>query len=71
MDAVVGMERKVSDRTLVHAGQPIMGWCVANAKTVLKGNAVAITKAESGRAKIDLLIAALNAAKLMSLNPQP
>jgi phage terminase large subunit-like protein len=70
-DAIIGTERKLSDGTLVHAGQGLMKWAVQNAKVVLKGSARAITKQVSGSAKIDPFIAMLNAAKLMSRNPEP
>lgn len=69
-DAIIGTSRKLVDGTLRHAGQALMRWAVENAKSVLKGSTLAITKQVSGRAKIDPFIALLNAAKLMSRNPE-
>ncbi len=64
-------ERKLADRTLLHADQPILSWAVGNAKVELKGNAALITKAAAGALKIDPLMALLTALNLMSTNPEP
>ncbi|WP_427927587.1 terminase large subunit [Acinetobacter guillouiae] len=64
-------ERKVAEGKFLHAGQRMMNWCVGNAKGVYQGNAMTIRKQESGKGKIDPLIATFNAVALMSLNPEP
>jgi len=67
--AIKTLERMLAGGTLVHAAQPLMAWCVSNAIVVPRGNAISITKAVSGSAKIDALMAALDAVALMSLHP--
>lgn len=64
-------ERKLAEGTLVHGGQRLMNWCVGNARIVLSGNAILVTKQASGSAKIDPLMATFNAVSLMALNPAP
>jgi phage terminase large subunit-like protein len=66
---VKSFETRLANRTLVHGAQPLMGWCVTNAKAVLKGNAVAIEKAVSGVGKIDPLVAGFCAGAVMVRNP--
>ena len=64
-------ERKLAEGNLYHAGQDLMTWCAGNARIVMKGNGMMISKQESGTAKIDPLISTFNAVALMSLNPEP
>ena len=63
-------ERKLAEGNLYHAGQDLMTWCAGNARIIMKGNGMMISKQESGTAKIDPLIATFNAVALMSLNPE-
>lgn len=62
--------RRLAAGTLKHDGSSLMNWCVGNAKIEPRGNAVTITKQVSGTAKIDPLMAALNAVALMAKNPE-
>lgn len=69
--AIQTTERKLAEKILFHGGQPLMNWCVGNARVEPKGNAILITKQASGRSKIDPLMALFNAVSLMALNPEP
>ena len=64
-------ENKIARKDMLHTNQPIMGWSVGNARTVVRGSGTMLSKAESGTAKIDPVIGMLNAVALMSLNPEP
>ena len=68
--AIKTTERKVAEKTLVHGGQPMMAWCVSNARCEVKGNNLYITKQASGTGKIDPLTATFNAVALMAMNPE-
>ena len=68
--AIKTAERKLAEGVLKHSGQPMMAWCVGNAKVEPRGNSILITKQASGSAKIDPLMALFNAVQLMSLNPE-
>ncbi|MFV8873639.1 terminase large subunit [Serratia fonticola] len=67
--AIKTTERKLAEGGLIHGGQPLMVWCVGNAKVEPRGNAILITKQVSGAGKIDPLMALFNAVSLMALNP--
>jgi phage terminase large subunit-like protein len=68
--AIKTAERKLAEGVIRHGGQPMMNWCVGNAKVEPRGNAILITKQASGSAKIDPLMATFNAVSLMALNPE-
>lgn len=67
-----GCERRLAAKSqnLKHPGQALMAYCVGNAKTEMRGNAMYVTKAVSGRGKIDPLMALFDAAFLMARNPE-
>ncbi|MGR9116950.1 MAG: terminase large subunit [Gammaproteobacteria bacterium] len=68
--AIKTAERKIAGKTIIHGGQPLMAWCVGNARVEPKGNAILITKQASGTGKIDPLMAGLSAVALMAMNPE-
>lgn len=69
--AIKTAERGLAAGTIIHAGQPMMAWCVGNAKAELKGQGLAITKQMAGTGKIDPLIAMFMAMEIMTHDPQP
>lgn len=68
--AIWTVERKLSNGTFWHADQALMDWSVANVRIEPRGEAVSMVKAVEGVAKIDPTVALMNAAYLMSLNPE-
>lgn len=68
--AIKTAERGLASGKIVHADQRLMDWCVGNAKIEPRGNAVLITKQQSGFAKIDPLMAFFNALAILSTNPE-
>lgn len=60
---------KLESKRLLHGNQPLLNWSVGNAKQELVRNNYMVTKEASGAGKIDPLMAALDAAMLMFLNP--
>lgn len=67
--AIKTAERWLADGSFKPANQPMMAWCVGNARIELRANSILITKQASGSAKIDPLMAMFNAVTLMALNP--
>jgi len=70
MSAVVGFARKLKFGGAVHNGSRLMAWCVSNAKEVAGRQSVMLDKDTKGSAKIDPLMAGMNATKLLELNPE-
>lgn len=70
MNAAKTVERKLVDGTFKHGGSRLMAWSAGNAKVRQTSTAMLIERAASGFGKIDPLMAAFNAAALMSLNPE-
>lgn len=68
--AIKGIERRLIDGAMCHADQPILNWAIGNVKAEERGNNIHITKAAAGVKKIDPVIAIINAAVLMDMNPQ-
>lgn len=68
--AIKTTERRLAGGELIHCGQPLMAWCVSNAKTEKAGNAIYVSKAVSGSGKIDPLMALFNAVSLLNQNPE-
>ena len=67
---IKNVERKLAEGTFIHGNQRLMTWCVGNARIEQRANSILITKQASGTAKIDPVMAMLNAAQLMALNQE-
>ncbi|MFO6102628.1 terminase large subunit [Pseudomonas aeruginosa] len=67
--AIKTAERWLASGEFCPAAQPMMAWCVGNARVEPRANSILITKQASGSAKIDPLMAMFNAVTLMALNP--
>lgn len=63
-------ERWLSSGELSVARQGLMRWCVGNARIEQRSNGILVTKAASGKAKIDPVIALINCVATMSQNPE-
>lgn len=68
--AIKTAERWLAAGEFIPADQPLMAWCVGNARVEPRANSILITKQASGSAKIDPLMAMFNAVTLMALNPE-
>lgn len=69
MGPIKTIERRLMDSTFKHCGQPLMAWCVGNAKVEAMATAIRIARHASGYGKIDPLMALFNAAAIMETNP--
>lgn len=67
--AIKTAERWLASGEFLPSSQAMMRWCVGNARIEPRANSILITKQASGSAKIDPVIAMLNAVSLMALNP--
>lgn len=63
------VEFKLVDQMVIHDGSAMMEWCVSNAKAEMRGSNLYIAKQAAGSAKIDPLIALLNAVQLLEAGP--
>ena len=68
--AIKSFERKLAEGSFRHNGSGLMAWVVGNARIEPRANGILITKQASGTAKIDPLMAALNAVQHLSYNPE-
>ncbi|QBF32154.1 terminase [Thalassococcus sp. S3] len=69
--AIRSLPLRLKAKLMLHAAQPIFAWSVGNARVEIVRSNQYIDKALAGAAKIDVVIALLNAAQLMFNNPEP
>jgi phage terminase large subunit-like protein len=69
MGAIKSVERKLADGSLKHGGRAMMSWCAGNAIIQATGTGMRIARDASGYGKVDPLMALLDAADLMAMNP--
>lgn len=62
---------RLKAKLMQHCGQPFFAWSIGNTRVELRRSNYHIDKALAGAAKIDVVIALLNAAQFMFLNPEP
>lgn len=68
--AITTLERLLAQGSVEHCAQPLMTWCVSNARVEQRSNSKLVTKQASSEGKIDPLMAAFNAVELMNHNPE-
>lgn len=68
--AITTAERLLAQGVLIHGGQPLMTWCVGNARVEQRSNSKLVTKQASSEGKIDPVMALFNAVELMNHNPE-
>jgi phage terminase large subunit-like protein len=71
MNAIKVTERRLTNGTFFHARSRLMDWCVSNVKIEPTATGLRATKQNAGDAKIDPWCALMDAAMVMSRNPDP
>ncbi|WP_223274925.1 terminase TerL endonuclease subunit [Tateyamaria sp. syn59] len=69
--AIKSIPLRLKARLMLHGGQPVFAWSIANARVSIRGSNSYIEKEVAGAAKIDVVIGLLNAHMLLSRNPEP
>jgi phage terminase large subunit-like protein len=69
MNAIKTAERKLANKTLIHADHGLMDWAVGNLKIEATATAIRATKQNAGDLKIDPVMSLFDAVVLMSTNP--